>query len=321
MEGPSSTASVLTIDLEPPVTGRYITLQNFGNASAVSELQISELQVYGIPAGMVRSTFLQPGWITSRLWLGWSSNISPRKHSPFSDCSLLQYGATYGNDSAALATSTQPDAGACCQACYVNSICIHWDFELGSRVCRLRGDRSVSSAAASLLTVKREDGRVAGSRNGVSTYVTHPRYSTASAGSGFVTDTYARWISSLPTAFVPFGNRVLASAWVYTTFYKTLLAPPAAGVDPITGQQPSTLLVTLTVVADDEAVVLVNGLQVGQTAGSLVQTVLQFKLQAGSRNLIVLQCGGTGGPAVVVASLAGPDGSVLARTDHTWLWL
>ncbi|GLC66226.1 hypothetical protein PLESTF_000401200 [Pleodorina starrii] len=240
MEGPSSTASVLTIDLEPPVTGRYITLQNFGNASAVSELQISELQVYGIPAGMVRSTFLQPGWITSRLWLGWSSNISPRKHSPFS---------------------------------------------------------------------------------GVSTYVTHPRYSSASAGSGFATDTYARWISSLPTAFVPFGNRVLASAWVYTSFYKTLLAPPAAGVDPITGQQPSTLLVTLTVVADDEAVVLVNGLQVGQTTGSLVQTILQFELQAGSRNLIVLQCGGTGGPAVVVASLAGPDGSVLARTDHTWLWL
>ncbi|GLC38320.1 hypothetical protein PLESTF_000569900 [Pleodorina starrii] len=114
-----------------------------------------------------------------------------------------------------------------------------------------------------------------------------------------------------------------ASAWTYTTFYKTVFVPPAADddpADPTTAQQPH-LNVTLTIVADDEAVVYLNGQQKGQTTGSLIQTVLGLTLQAGSRHLLALQCGSTGGPAVVMAILTGPDGSVLAYTDHTWLWL
>ncbi|GLC71125.1 hypothetical protein PLESTF_001077200 [Pleodorina starrii] len=143
------------------------------------------------------------------------------------------------------------------------------------------------------------------------------------AAGALIGGTSARWISSLPTAFVPFANRVKASAWAYTTFYKTVLVPPAAAADPAdptTAQQPH-LNVTLTIVADDEAVVYLNGQQKGQTTGSLIQTVLRLTLQAGSRHLLALQCGGTGGPAVVMAILTGPDGSVLAYTDHTWLWL
>ncbi|GLC44978.1 hypothetical protein PLESTB_001747600 [Pleodorina starrii] len=250
----------------------------------------------------------------------------------------------YGDDDSAallLATSTQPDEGACCQACYANPICIHWDFELGgSRACRLWRDRAANTvSASSLLRVQQNDGRVAGSRNGVSTYVNHPRYysaaavsAAAAAAGSFNTaadDNGARWISSMPTAFVPFGNRVAASAWAYTTFYKTFFVPPvgttAADDDPITAtaqpQQQQLMNVTITVIADDEAVVFVNGQQIGQTTGSLVQTALQLTLQAGPRHLLVLQCKGTGGPAVVVAKVVGLEGSLLAYTDHTWMWL
>ncbi|GLC48758.1 hypothetical protein PLESTB_000133600 [Pleodorina starrii] len=244
-------------------------------------------------------------------------------------CSLLQYGVALGSDATALSTSAQqPNEGACCQACFTDAACIHWDFDLGSRTCRLRADRSTTKTdAAALLRVRQDGRRVAGSRNGVSTYLTHPRYSSVG---GFTADKAVRWISSVPTVFAQSSFReVMATAWSYSAFYKTFLTPPPpAAATSLTAaqqqqqQQPALLNVTLTIVADVSAIVLVNGQEIGQTAAApLTPSVLRFQLPAGSRNLIVLQCKAMGAAAVVAASLVGPDGSVLARTDHTWLWL
>ncbi|GLC77758.1 hypothetical protein PLESTM_001139600 [Pleodorina starrii] len=239
----------------------------------------------------------------------------------------MQYGVAYSNDSAALATSTQPDEGACCQACFVHATCVHWDWERSTGICRFRPDMSTGTTADMGHAIRRDDGRVAGSRNGVSAYVMHQRY--AHPGGFSAIDPAARWISSLPTAFVPFGNRIMASAWAYTSFYKTFLVPPtatAAAGDGAGEQQAPLVNVTLTISADDAVVVLVNNQPVGRTLPEDFQQgappiMMRFALQGGSRHLIVLQCRSTGGPAVVVATLTAPDGAVLARTDYSWLWI
>ncbi|GLC59997.1 hypothetical protein PLESTB_001562100 [Pleodorina starrii] len=80
----------------------------------------------------------------------------------------LQYGAAYGDDSAALlATSTQPDESACCQACYVRSTCLYWDWERSTRTCRLKGDQGRSIPAGQLIPgFWRNSDRVAGGKRG-----------------------------------------------------------------------------------------------------------------------------------------------------------
>ncbi len=144
----------------------------------------------------------------------------------------------------------------------------------------------------------------------MSAYVRHPRY--PGSGNGFAADPDARWLSSQPTAFAKGYNSIMASAQVTTLFYNTILVPAlvAAGGNA-----------TLTLVADHQAVVLVNDRAIGRSAAPLPGlSVLSFPLRAG-RNLVVLQCSATGALPVVVATLEAADGSVLGRTDHTWLWL
>ncbi|EFJ40735.1 hypothetical protein VOLCADRAFT_99428 [Volvox carteri f. nagariensis] len=134
-----------------------------------------------------------------------------------------------------------------------------------------------------------------------------------------------RWISSLPTAFVPFGQRVIASAWQSTTFYRTfwLSAEQLQQQQAALGGVVTTPVLNLTIIADDLATAFVNGQEVGRTAVFPERSVLQVSNLRPGPNLVVLHCNSTGGPAVVAASLAfgGPDGSVLLQTDHTWNWL
>ncbi|EFJ40737.1 hypothetical protein VOLCADRAFT_99432 [Volvox carteri f. nagariensis] len=250
--GASTSGAIITVELRPPVTGRYITLQNFGNnaTARAASLQVAELQ---------------------------------------------QHGAGYGNSALVLATSTQPDAGACCQACFSRVDCIHWDYTPSSHTCHLRPD------SGPRLDIQMDGDRVTGSRNEV------------------------RWISSLPTAFVPFGQRVIASAWQSTTFYRTfwLSAEQLQQQQAALGGVVTTPVLNLTIIADDLATAFVNGQEVGRTAVFPERSVLQVSNLRPGPNLVVLHCNSTGGLPVVAASLAfgGPDGSVLLQTDHTWNWL
>ncbi|GLI60237.1 hypothetical protein VaNZ11_002326 [Volvox africanus] len=82
MNGSSVTGAVVTIQIDTHVTGRYISLQSFNKseelgsgrddttAQITARLQVSELEVYGTNAGIVRTAFGRPRWIDSRLWLG-----------------------------------------------------------------------------------------------------------------------------------------------------------------------------------------------------------------------------------------------------------
>ncbi|GLC61560.1 hypothetical protein PLESTB_001769700 [Pleodorina starrii] len=79
----------------------------------------------------------------------------------------LQYGARYGNDSAVLATSTEPDEGACCQACYVSSTCVYWDWERSTGICRLKPNQGGSIPEGQLIPgFWRDPTRVAGAKQG-----------------------------------------------------------------------------------------------------------------------------------------------------------
>ncbi|GLC73871.1 hypothetical protein PLESTF_001430100 [Pleodorina starrii] len=106
----NQTANATTILINPPMSARYIVVQSIISLAATgTSLQVLELEVYGIPAA----------------------------------CTLLpQYGMGYGDDAAALSTSSEPDAGACCQACYTSPTCLYWDFDLANRTCRLKGDQA-----------------------------------------------------------------------------------------------------------------------------------------------------------------------------------
>ncbi|EFJ40734.1 hypothetical protein VOLCADRAFT_99427 [Volvox carteri f. nagariensis] len=221
--GASTIGAIITVQLRPPVTGRYITLQNFGNnaTARAASLQVAELQVYGTPAGMVRTANPSSMWMGSRwLWLGGVSSSSSVSQSSSAD---------------------------------------------------------------------------------------------------------VRWISSLPTAFVPFGQRVIASAWQSTTFYRTfwLSAEQLQQQQAALGGVVTTPVLNLTIIADDLATAFVNGQEVGRTAMFPERSVLQVSNLQPGPNLVVLHCNSTGGLPVVAASLAfgGPDGSVLLQTDHTWNWL
>ncbi|GLC53465.1 hypothetical protein PLESTB_000752800 [Pleodorina starrii] len=52
MTGPSRTGEEVTVLLDPPVLGRYVTMQNFHRDPSVNLLQVAELEVEGAPAGV-----------------------------------------------------------------------------------------------------------------------------------------------------------------------------------------------------------------------------------------------------------------------------
>ncbi|GIM16652.1 hypothetical protein Vretimale_19270, partial [Volvox reticuliferus] len=322
MNGSSTTGAVVTIQLDSPITGRYITLQSFGNDLELgngrdttdriaAQLQISELEVYGIPAGMVRTAYGRPRWINYRLWQGWKG-IPSSEESVDPDCSLLHYGAGYSNDTFVISTSNQPDEGACCQACFTQATCVHWDFSLSTHMCRLRRDTPS-------LNVRLNDDRVSGSCNEASTYVSHPQIPT-----GFSADRKARWISTSAVAFAPIVRQFVATASQNTTFYRAFqvsLEQVQAATAAATG---NTSIATLTIVADDMATVFLNNQLLGQAApfpGQSVFPIPMELLRAADHNVIVVCASSTGGPAVVVASLTAADGTVLVHTDASWNWL
>ncbi|EFJ46737.1 hypothetical protein VOLCADRAFT_92832 [Volvox carteri f. nagariensis] len=242
--GPSTSGSVLNIELYPPVTGRYITLQSFGinNATVPSLLQMAEVQAYGELAGLVRTTDLGSSPASALLLRGGASSRGLELH----------------------ATGTALTAG-------------------------------------------------------VSTYVYHPRLTIGA----IPPDPEVVWISSQPTAFVPIMNQLMASTWQSTTFYRSfqLTADQLQRQLGQLGQAATSTNATLTVFADDLATVLVNGREIGRTTSFPSRNVFQVSELRAGHNLIVLRCDGLRGPAVVLASLAGPDGALLLHTDHTWNWL
>ncbi|GIL64981.1 hypothetical protein Vafri_18815, partial [Volvox africanus] len=329
--GSISTGAVITIELEPPVVGRYVTVQAVARGSRQQQLQVAELKVYASPAGMVRTTYLGWSWMSSRLWLGGiSSNgsvLSIDDDVPASsivDCSLMQYGAGYGNDSIVLSIRTERNEGSCCHACFTESNCVHWDYIARSQTCLLR-----PALAPEVLYVRQDDDRVLGTRNGVSTYIGHPNLPE-----GFKADNEAMWISSVPTAFVQFGHQHMWSSWQPTTFYRTFWVSQeqllvvaeqantnATAAGNVTIIHASTTTGTLMLIADDLAIVHLNGQEVGRTALFPGQSVMQVSGLRIGHNLIELQCQGTSGPPLVVASLVGPRGVVLLHTDHAWNWM
>ncbi|GIL60008.1 hypothetical protein Vafri_14647 [Volvox africanus] len=130
------------------------------------------------------------------------------------------------------------------------------------------------------------------------------------------------WISSVPTAFVQFGHQHMWSSWQSTTFYRTFwVAQEQLVVEQANATAAANATTTLTLIADDMAIVRVNGQEVGKTVLFPRQSSLQVSELRTGHNLIELQCQGTEGPPSVVASLVGPRGSVLLQTDHTWNWL
>lgn len=142
---------------------------------------------------------------------------------------------------------------------------------------------------------------------GVATYLGHLQLSPPS---GLVADNAARWISSSHGAFVSLGQKVTKSAWQSVTFYRTFwVSPEKAG-----------MVATLMLMADRLGSAYVNGQLANHTAVFPEQAEIRTALLPG-RNLVTVQCNSTGSPPVVVASLLQPDGEVLLRTDHTWLWL
>ncbi|GLC50661.1 hypothetical protein PLESTB_000404800 [Pleodorina starrii] len=156
----------ITLDLECPRVGRYITLQNAGGGgnTAPTLLQVSELQVFGEPEG----------------------------------------GITYGNDAASLSTLLVADEGACCRSCSSSDECLYWDFQRSSGACRLKGMASALSPSpdGKLPTLALDVDRVAGSRRGalhcvasspVGVFTRHPLFS-------YSHDKPTRWIWSRPDA-------------------------------------------------------------------------------------------------------------------------
>ncbi|GLC37210.1 hypothetical protein PLESTM_000554700 [Pleodorina starrii] len=135
----SLTDNVTTILINPPRPARYVSVQGspLRNATSVF-LEVAELEVYGSPAA----------------------------------CTLLpQYGAGYGDDAAALSTSSEPDAGACCQACYTSPTCLYWDFDLANRTCRLKGNQAGAIPPGRAIPgFWMDDNRVAGGKRGASIY-------------------------------------------------------------------------------------------------------------------------------------------------------
>lgn len=81
-------------------------------------------------------------------------------------CTLqILYGAGYGDDALSLSTSTQPDEGACCAACYSNPNCLYWDYIRSSTTCRLKGDQGVN-AGVPYPGFYYDERRVAGGKRG-----------------------------------------------------------------------------------------------------------------------------------------------------------
>ncbi|GIL44223.1 hypothetical protein Vafri_1743 [Volvox africanus] len=228
-------------------------------------------------------------------------------------CSLLHYGVGYSNDALVLSTSTQPDEGACCQACFTQVKCFHWDFSFSTRICRLRRD-------VTDLQVRSDGDRVAGSRNEASTYISHPGSLT-----GFNNvDMTAKWISSSPVAFTPIGQQFVVTLWQNTTFYRSfpVSAEQLQAATAAASAKGNTSMATLTIVADDAATVFLNSQLLGHTVAFPGQSMfpVPIELLQADHNLIVVCASSTGGPAVVVVSLIAADGFVLVHTDAFWNW-
>ncbi|GLC47465.1 hypothetical protein PLESTM_002077400 [Pleodorina starrii] len=208
-----TTAGVIAIDVIPPATGRFLTVFNDRppNATGWTPLQIAELRVFGNPAA----------------------------------CTLqLQNGARYGDDAAALSTSIQPHESACCQACYVDSACLYWDWDRSTGICRLKDEQRLFIPAGQFLPgFWLDPNRVAGGKRGVSMYVSRTIPLKA-------VDRDCNFIWSTPSAIN--ANRLSFNTTTY--FYRTFTAREAvpdatlyltlydfnSGVVYLNGQQIST---------------------------------------------------------------------------------
>ncbi|EFJ45660.1 hypothetical protein VOLCADRAFT_94044 [Volvox carteri f. nagariensis] len=199
VNGPSGSSS--------RTTGRILTVRN-GNINTTSSmnLAVAELQVYGTPAA----------------------------------CTLqVMYGAGYGIDSAALSTSSQPDEGACCQACYSSATCLYWDYVRSSSTCRLKGDQGdIIPPGQSIPGFYQDGDRVAGAKRGVCTY-------DMSSTTQSWPDPNAIVVWSGPNAFGSGWNR--PSQYWLTYFYKIYTTS-----EPVVNA-------TFHLRADDSGVLFVNG--------------------------------------------------------------
>ncbi|GIL48057.1 hypothetical protein Vafri_4757 [Volvox africanus] len=250
-------SGVVTVRNNPPVTGRFLSV-GFGE---VIGSQVAEVQVYGTPAA----------------------------------CTIqLLYGAAYGDDTGALSTTTLPDEGACCQACYMEPRCLYWDYQLSTDMCRLKGDQGAAiPEGQSIPGFWPNADRVAGAKRGVSTY----NYI------GFMLeDQGAIMIWSTPNALIARQTAV----W-NTYFYRSFFTS-----EPV-------LNATLLLSTNDHGTVFLNGQQLSPTSTKENTTRIAINLKAGL-NLLAIRVFNWGGRAYLVASLYAPNRTVLLRTDHTWVW-
>ncbi|GLC44201.1 hypothetical protein PLESTM_001568000 [Pleodorina starrii] len=262
MTGPSRTGEEVTVLLDPPVLGRYVTMQNFHRDPSVNLLQVAELEVEGAPAA----------------------------------CSLLQESARYGEDALMLSNSTEPNAGACCQACYDSPACLYWDWERGSGICRLKGDQGGRIPPGQTIPgFFRDIGRVAGAKRGVSFYTYHHTVSLpADSGSYWLWSTADTQSAAQPT------NTVFV--------YRTISLPTA-----VTGA-------IFHYIADDFAVPYLNGRAFGPRSTRYQLVNVSIDLPAGD-SLIAIAVENYGGQAGVEASLLAPNGTVLVHTDGAWAFV
>ncbi|GLC64920.1 hypothetical protein PLESTF_000221900 [Pleodorina starrii] len=215
--------------------------------------------------------------------------------------------------------STQPDASACCRSCLANTACAHWDWDRSTRVCRLLKDWRYD-VVLDIAYIRLDERKVLGTRNVVSTYLRNPNYKFPL---GFnTTDTLVRWISTVPTSFVPIANGVFASpAGTTVNFYTTVIAPPAPDDQP-----SSSIPVNVRFMAEEIVTLRINAGQTVYISGAVFErggapVFSRMTLVAGQLNVVAMQCRSWKGYPVAVLTMTLMDGTVVVRSDHNWLWL
>ncbi|GIM16650.1 hypothetical protein Vretimale_19257, partial [Volvox reticuliferus] len=99
-----TTGGTVTFSLNPPSTGRFLTVKNGAGSGELPFLPVAELQVSGVSAVCIDQ---------------------------------MVYGGLHGTGLSSLINLTLSDEAACCQACNANNACFYWDFDRVNGRCRL----------------------------------------------------------------------------------------------------------------------------------------------------------------------------------------
>ncbi|EFJ42201.1 hypothetical protein VOLCADRAFT_97747 [Volvox carteri f. nagariensis] len=232
----------------------------------------------GVPFGVIEA------------FAGWSANSAALHGNCLgfgvrASCSILQYGAGYGDDIRALKTLILPDEGACCEACYTAPDCMFWDYQHSSKTCRLKDNEGALVPPGHIYPgFWRDDGRVAGAKRVVSTFKRHN-------GLVFTPDNITKWIWSRPDALF---NPQPTDAVYY--FARSLYLPAA-----LSGVQ-------VRIVVDDNVTVIVND-QVWPPSAfwpNIANITVNF---AAGYNLVLLRCYNRLSYAAGAAAFWAPNGT------------